>query len=255
MVEPISLFIFLVGLALGSFANAVIFRLDNLSSLLTVRSHCPYCRHRLSWSDLIPLFSYLSLGGRCRYCRGEISLQYPLVEAALGASALVLWAKFGFTLAFLIYLSLLTSLVILFVYDLKHMILPDTIVIPGFILALLGFLATYGVGLSSLTSLALGILVGGGALGLLYLAGQGNWLGLGDVKLGALLGALLGWPSVSVGLLTAFLLGSVVSLFLLAFRIRKMHSPIPFGPFLVGGGLIALLWGEELLAWLKQAFL
>ena len=113
----ISFVIFLVGLALGSFANVVIYRMDKLRSILTVPSHCPRCRHRLAWYDLIPLLSFFALRGRCRYCRKQISWQYPLVELALGSLAVLLYLELGFSLAWLFHLLVATALTILFAYD------------------------------------------------------------------------------------------------------------------------------------------
>lgn len=263
------------GLCLGSFANALVWRVHEQAkkpgkakkdlSILNGRSMCPYCKHVLAAKDLVPVLSWLSLSGKCRYCGKPISPQYPLVESAtagLFVASYVWWplALHGAqTAIFGLWLGSLVGLVALLVYDLSWMLLPDRIMYP------LGVLA----GLSALISIAsapqpliafshtvLAVAVGGGIFYLLFQLSQGKWIGGGDVKLGWLLGLVVGTPGKAILLIfAASLLGSLISLPLLLSKRLKRNSTIPFGPFLIVGGIIAVLFGTSLLHWYTHTFL
>jgi leader peptidase (prepilin peptidase)/N-methyltransferase len=253
---------FLVGLVVGSFLNVVVYRLPRMLDLdpehgvarpsgtydlARPGSHCPHCRHAIAPWDNIPILSWLLLGGRCRHCRAPIPLRYPLVEAAaaLGALALalVLADPVRAVAAMLLYWILLTLTVI----DLDHRVLPDEITLPGI---WLGLLINIPGTLTTLRSAVLGAVVGYLALwGLFHvfrLATGKEGMGYGDFKLYALLGAWLGLAQLPLVILVASALGSVVGLALIAGRRLRRDTPIPFGPFLAAGGLVALLAGPTL---------
>lgn len=256
--------IFLFGLCLGSFLNVVIFRLETGEEMIKKRSHCMECGQTLAWYDLIPLVSFLWLSGRCRYCGNKISWQYPLVELATGLLVVSIFSFQFLTLRLSVEGSLvsgcllyvLCSLVVIFVYDLRHYIIPDVILFPAIIVTILW---------RSLESL---LLLGGideiigrfslyffSALGAaifflaIILITRGKGMGLGDAKLAFLMGVLLGWPDILGALLLAFFTGAVVGVGLIFLGKKNMKSQIPFGPFLIGGTLTMLFFGRFFLEW------
>lgn len=270
----IVLTLIVLGLAFGSFINALVWRLHEQSkikskqlkikkySILKGRSMCPHCHSSLATGDLIPVLSWLWLGGKCRYCHKPISAQYPLVElitTLLFIFSYVYW-PFIFnskgTTLFIFWLFFLTGMIALAVYDLKWYLLPDKIIKP---LILLG-LAQTGVILyiansptRQLANLLLSIMIGGGIFYLIFQISAGKWIGGGDVKLGALLGLILADGNlIFLAIFMASLLGTIVSLPLLVTGKFKRTSKIPFGPFLIAGAFIARLSGVSLIAWYKH---
>jgi leader peptidase (prepilin peptidase) / N-methyltransferase len=241
-------FIFLLGLIIGSFLNCVVFRLEKEESFLKGRSYCPNCRHQLTWLDLIPVFSFLFLGGKCRYCKKKISWQYPLVEIST-AILFVLVAYFSFP-DFLTtsYLLLTTSLLlVIFIFDLKHYIIPD-----GAIFSAIGIALVYDLLRSDLLGRSdLLISAIGAALFFLaiFLISKGKWMGFGDVKLAFFMGLFLGFPKILVALFLAFLIGAIIGVCLIIFGKKKFSSEVPFGPFLIIGTFLALFFGEKLITW------
>lgn len=263
--------IFVFGLAIGSFLNAAIYRLETEHSVWHGRSFCPDCKHILGASELIPLVSFLWQRGRCHYCHRPISAQYPLVEIATGIVFCLLaywfWPalyldQFVFnyaTILNLLYLGFISCLfIIIFVYDFKYLLIPDSIVflgIGGSLLAILvkWFLSGCFFALScDFFSTILATLVGGGFFLILVTISREKWMGWGDVKLGFLLGLFLGWPNILVAMFLAFLLGSIIGVLLIVSGSKKLKSQVPFGPFLVVGAFVALLWGQALINWYWQ---
>ncbi len=239
---------FLFGLAVGSFLNCLIYRLENNQSFLKGRSFCPRCRHNLSWPDLVPILSFLSLGGRCRYCKKSISWQYPLVE--LGTGLLFLFI-FSFHLAIFHYL-IVPFLVVIFVYDLKHYLIPDKIIYPAILLAF------FCDALFNFPDLTLGYLPAALAAAAFFLAiiflSRGKWLGWGDVKLAFLMGLILGWPNILLALFLGFATGAIIGVGLIAAGKKSLKSAVPFGPFLVTGTLLTLFWGGAVINWYLSLF-
>ncbi|HZX49790.1 MAG TPA: prepilin peptidase [Candidatus Paceibacterota bacterium] len=243
--------VFIGGLLVGSFLNAVIYRLEKNESALKGRSYCPRCKHQLAWDDLIPLVSFALLGGRCRYCKGRISPQYPIVEIAtalLFAAFFVLQTEHVF---YLLYLWVVTSLlIVLFVYDLRHYILPDKILLPaiGIVLGYRVF-EVWGLGFAW----DLRFVVSGFAAALFFFAifalSRGRAMGFGDVKLALCMGLFLGWPNIAVALFAAFFAGAVAGIALILFKKKGMKSEVPFGPFLIAGTFVALFWGKLIVDW------
>ncbi len=242
--------IFLAGLGaiLGSFVNVVIHRLPRGESLVRPRSHCPRCGKTIAAFDNVPIASYLLLRGRCRHCRAPIPARYPLVEA-LGAMLLpavvlttpLLW------LAAANALFALALLAVLFI-DYDHRIIPDEITLPG---AGLGLLCAW-LGPRPLPDALWGIVLGGGgllAVALLYqLVARREGMGLGDVKLMAMVGAFCGWRGALVTIILGSLIGSVIGLMLIAGRRGTRQTQLPFGSFLAPAAWVALLVGDRLWA-------
>jgi leader peptidase (prepilin peptidase)/N-methyltransferase len=266
----ISFFIFIFGLIIGSFLNVVICRLKTKEEIFLSRSRCPHCQKNLKWFDLIPILSFLSTFGKCRYCGKKISWQYPLVEIITGGLFILIFnfqfsifneiTIFNFqTLNFSLLLFIVCSLIIIFVYDLKHYIIPDKIVFPAIIAAFfyklfemfgnwnLRFIWDLGFGIWDFQILLYAIfsaIVASSFFFAIILISKGEWMGFGDVKLAFLMGLILGWPDILFALFLAFVLGAAIGLILIGLKIKSIKSQIPFGPFLAAATIIMTLWGE-----------
>jgi leader peptidase (prepilin peptidase)/N-methyltransferase len=266
--------IFLFGLTVGSFLNVVICRLETKEPIFLSRSHCPYCGTSLKWFDNIPLLSFVFLGGRCRYCRRKISYRYPLVELATGLLFLSVVLRLpsvaeGFhgltAIASFYYLVIISFLVVIFVYDLKHYLIPDKIVYPAIGITLLYQLA-FAFDFASLrsgsnlyselvegykffTPYLLSAVLSAGFFFALVVVSKGKWMGLGDVKLAGLIGLVLGWPNILLALFLAFLSGAIIGLLLVILGKKGLKSQIPFGPFLAGATILVILFGQYLTGW------
>lgn len=264
----IGLLIFIFGLTVGSFLNCVIYRLEQKQSFLKGRSYCPYCKHTLFWQDLIPVFSFLILRGKCRYCKKPISLQYPLVEIATAVLfVLIFWIRnkisfssvnFGFDLTFGFWILISSFLIIIFVYDLKHFIIPDKIIYPAIAIALIynfyQLLTTHYLLPTVLNNLYAALGAAGFFL-FIVLVSRGKWMGVGDIKLAFLMGLLLGFPYILVALFFSFLIGAIIGIGLILAKRKTMKSEVPFGPFLVTGTFTALFLGEAIINWYWNLFI
>jgi leader peptidase (prepilin peptidase)/N-methyltransferase len=240
----------LFGLAVGSFVNVVVARVPERRSLLRPPSACPGCGTAIVWHDNIPVLSYVLLRGRCRACRVAITWRYPAVEVTTAGLWALSWWAFGLTAEFVVGLVFSTTLVAITAIDLERQIIPDVITLPGILAGLVANLAT---GRVPWLDSALGILIGGGVFLVIILA-SGGGMGGGDMKLGAMFGAFLGWKVTLVALLIAVVLGGGLALVLLASGRVKRKDPIPFGPFLACGGAIGLFWGERVMRWYLTGF-
>ena len=238
------------GLVMGSFLNVVIARLPEGRSLWWPPSSCLACATPIAWHDNIPLLSFAALRGRCRACRAAISWRYPVVEATTGLLFAAAYAIFGLSRELGVALVLLAALVALTGIDLRRQILPDVITLPGIVA---GFLANLATGRVTWIDSLLGIGLGGG-LFLLIILVSGGGMGGGDMKLGAMLGAFLGWKVALLSVFVAVLPGGVLALVMLASGLRGRKDPIPFGPFLAFGGVVGLFWGERLVTWYVGGF-
>jgi len=239
-----------VGIAIGSFLNVCIDRLPEKQSLLRPASHCPACQHRLAFKDLIPVFSYLWLRGRCRYCRAPIPQRVLWVELGTGLMFAFLWWWYGFTPELGIMSFYFCLLAVILVIDLERGVILNKVVYPAAAIALIIAAFTSNPGIIK-------VLIGGG-LGLVImllvaLVSRGG-IGWGDVKMGGLVGLLTGFPLVLVSLLLAVVSGGIVAAVLLLLKIKQRKQAIPFGPFLSLGTMLTLLWGASILNWYLQLF-
>jgi len=246
----LSIISIILGAMVGSFLNVCIYRLPKEESIIWPRSHCPTCKKMIRFYDNIPLISYLLLRGRCRYCKGPISLQYPLVEGITALSSLFLIIKFGPSLSYLFYFAFVAALIAITVIDLYHQIIPDGISLPGIGV---GLLASLVIPQITFFNSLMGILLGGGSLFLV--ATLYEWIfkregmGGGDVKLLAMIGAFLGWKAVILTILLSSLIGSTTGILIMILKGKDFKYAIPFGPFLSMGAVIALFYGENLIRW------
>ncbi len=237
------------GLAIGSFLNVCIHRLPRSLSVVRPGSYCTACGRPLRWFENVPVVAWAALRGRCRTCGAGISLQYPIVELVTPALFLLQYCALGWQPLLPVRLLFCCALVVLFVTDLRHRILPDSITLTGI-----------GVGLAAAIfvspgwpAAAIGAAAGGGALlgvakGYAWMRGE-EGLGMGDVKMLAMIGAFLGWQLTFVTLLLATLLGSAVGITMLALGLADRRYPLPFGSFLAVGAVAATVAGQPLLAW------
>jgi len=236
-------FLFFLGLSIGSFINCVVYRVNHNLSPLKGRSICPRCKHQLAWKDNIPLLSFLLLGGRCRYCSSPISWQYPIVELIAGALAFLIF-NFQFSIFNLIFNLIITySLLAIFVSDLIYTTIPDEIVFPTLFIVFIYLILQSP---NFLISNFLIFLLTAGFFYLLVLITRGRGMGLGDVKLAGLMGLILGWPKIIVALYLAFLTGAFFGVILILLKKKKFGQHIAFGPFLTTATFVSLFWGEKI---------
>jgi len=242
--------IFVLGLIVGSFSNVCIYRIPRNESIIYPASHCPKCRTTIKPIDNIPLLSYILLKGRCRHCKNKISTQYPLVEFLTGLIYLMIYLIYGLTIQTLIYIILSSALIIIAFIDLNQQIIPDVISLPGIVI---GFIISFFVPYISFVNSALGVVIGGGIILIIGLGGSVIYkkeaMGGGDVKLAAMIGAFLGWKYIIISLFLGFFLGALAGIILIMSKIKSKEDAIPFGPFIVLGSFITLLWGEKIISW------
>ena len=245
MEEFMTILIFIYGIIIGSFLNVCIYRIPREESIAFPSSHCTSCGTSLKWYDNIPLFSYISLRGKCRYCQSKISKQYPIVEALNGITYIVLFYYYNLSLDFVFYSLISSTLIVITFIDLIEMIIPDILVIIILILSLFHKILNYfiyNISPEFLNSF-LGLLLAGGIFLAIVLLSRGG-MGGGDVTLIGALGFVLGIRLVLLNILLSFILGAIISIVLLATKIKTRKDPIPFGPFIVLAFFITLVWGE-----------
>lgn len=249
--------VFIIGSAVGSFLNVVICRLPEKRSIVKGRSCCPYCQTAIKLRDLIPILSFFLLRGKCRQCRKKISWQYPIIELVSGLLFVFLaWQHqlpVNFDNAFFYRnIVFVAALIVIFVTDLRYYLIFQAVTIPVMFFALIAntFLYSYsGDWLTTLSYLVLAGAISGGFFFLQYYLSKGKWIGGGDVYLGLLMGFMLGVQNVLLALFIAYIIGAIVSVFLLLFRRKKLKSQVPFGVFLSLATFIALSWGDVILNW------
>ena len=246
----IVLYVAIFGLIVGSYLNVVVYRLPLGLSTVYPRSRCPGCGSLIRARDNVPVFSFLLLRGRCRHCGTAISWRYPLVEAATGALFVASLLRFGLTPQTLVAMVFSCLMLVLALIDYDHMLLPDRITLPG---TAVGLATQLVAPLAGLVPAVVGALLGAGILlavwGLWWVVRREEGMGLGDVKMLALVGAFLGWQGVLVTLFFGALSGSVVGLALMRRGSADMRSKLPFGVFLAMGAIVALFFGEALVGW------
>ncbi|MBI2639790.1 MAG: prepilin peptidase [Candidatus Sungbacteria bacterium] len=262
--------IILLGLAAGSFLNVIVFRLGSSESILWGRSHCVSCKHVLQWSELIPVLSFLVLGGKCRSCHESISWRYPIVELLTAGSFFLTYLRYkevlflnfpfspflsssytevSFAFGLVFYLVIVFLLIGIAVYDWRTFIIAPALMIPFFALSAAGVF--FGWLLGQPLADASWTIVTAAAVFFFFFAifyfSKGRALGFGDAELAPTIVLFLGAAKGAVALLLSFWIGAVVGVSLIIFGAAKMKSKIPFGPFLAAGALLALWWGDALI--------
>jgi leader peptidase (prepilin peptidase)/N-methyltransferase len=236
------------GLAWGSFLNVVIYRLPLRMSLGKPSSSCPHCNEKIKFYDNIPVFSFLLLRGKCRHCKGRISLRYPLVELLTAVSFLLLYSQHSLSFFFFASCLFTCALIALGFIDFYHQILPDEITLPGLLLALIYSLFRTDL---NLRQALIGAVAGAGFLLFIYVAyyllRKQEGLGLGDVTMMLLIGAYLGWRQAFFTLILASFVGALVGIFFILYKKKDFKYSLPFGTFLAPAAFAALLWGERII--------
>ena len=238
-----SVFFGLYGIVIGSFVNVVILRIPIKESVTLTRSHCMTCGHVLSWYELIPLFSYLFLGGKCRHCKTHISAQYPIVEALNGIIYVVLYLACGISVECILYCLCASALLALSVIDWRTKEIPVGFNIFILLLGLIRLVTDIG----NWSQYVIGLFAVSGFLFLLHLITKGRGIGGGDIKLMAATGLLLGWQLNIIAFLLGCVIGSIIHLSIMA--IKKAGRELAFGPYLSAGVFVAMIWGEQLVSW------
>ncbi len=246
----IEVFIFIFGLCIGSFLNVCIYRLPASKSIVHPRSMCSNCGTLIASYDNIPIISYLWLRGRCRHCRTKISLRYPIVEFLCGLFALGAYLKFDLTIEALIYFLFFAALMVVTFIDLDHRIIPDVITLPGIPIC---FAAGFALPTITYKDALLGILCGGGSLFLVAwiysLITKKEGMGGGDIKLLAMIGAIVGWKGVLFTIFVASLVGTLAGLAVMLQSRKGLKLAVPFGPFLSIGSITYIFFGTPLITW------
>lgn len=246
------LFTFLFGVCIGSFLNVCIYRIPEGQSIVTVPSHCMTCGKKLHWYELVPLFSWLALRGKCLGCKAKISPQYPIVEAANGLLwCLVLWVK-GPCIDMLLCCALLSAFFVLSVIDARTMEIPNGIVIFILVLAVIRAALNIFIYKQPWLDIVLGPVIMGGAFFAILLISDGRAMGGGDVKLLFAVGLFLGLKLTLFGLVVACIAGAVIHVSLMA--IKKVGRQLAFGPYLSLGFAVSALWGAKCVEWYLSMF-
>ncbi len=237
------------GAIVGSFLNVCIYRLPRGSSVVWPASACANCGRSLAWFENFPLVSYLALAGRCRTCRERISIRYPIIEAITAVMFAGAWWLYGPSPLLASRLIFGSALIVLFAIDLEHHLLPNAITLPGIVV---GFLFSFMTEPGWIASL-IGILLGGGVLYAMaeayYRIREEEGLGMGDVKMLAMVGAFLGWQLTFVTLMLASFAGSLIGGLVILMRRGGMKTALPFGTFLAVGAALAATVGYPLMDW------
>ncbi len=238
-----TLFIFILGTIIGSFLNVCIFRIPQNQSIAYPPSTCGSCSAKLKPIDLIPLLSYILIKGKCRYCKSKFSIRYPLIELLTGLIFLLSYHAVGLEPVLIKYLFLSSILIIISFIDIEYQIIPDRLVLFTMLIGIV--LNIYTKDITFLSSL-IGLAIGGGLLLLIALLTNGA-MGGGDIKLMAVMGYYIGWPATIMALFISFVLGGIVGILLILFKLKSRKDLVPFGPFLALGTIVSALYYHQIL--------
>lgn len=235
--------VFLYGIVIGSFLNVCIYRIPKQENIVKIRSHCMNCGYQLRWYDLVPVFSYLCLRGRCRSCKQKISVQYPLIELLNGVLYCIVFAVYGISGEALLFALLASALVTLSVIDFRTYEIPPGIDLFILALGLIRIVTDY----ADWFDYAIGFFLVSGFLYIVYLVTKGRGIGGGDIKLMAVSGLLLGWKQILLAFVLGCIIGSVIHI--ARMKISGQGHVLAFGPYLSVGILISALAGDRMITW------
>ena len=237
--------IFILGIVIGSFLNVCIYRIPMEKSIAFPPSHCTNCKHSLKPLDLIPILSYICLGGKCKYCNEKISVRYPIIELINGILYLLVYLKFGLTLVALKYCILVSILIVIGMIDYDTQFVFTSTTIFGGIIAGIFIIIQAALYNTGIIDLFLGGVIGFAIIGLIVFLTKG--MGEGDIEIAAVCGLFLGVKGILLGLFLAVILGGIVGIIILLLKLKKAKEKIAFGPCIAIGSLISMLWGVEIL--------
>ncbi len=246
---PIYIVIFIFGIVLGSFLNVCIYRIPQKQDIVKERSHCMQCDHPLGWYELIPLFSYLIQGGKCRACKSKISVQYPLIEGANGILYVFIFMINGINVDSLLYCLLTSALLVLSVIDWRTYEIPVGINVFIFVLGL----ARTALHYQDWANHVIGFFAVSAVLYLIIVVTKGRGIGGGDMKLMAVCGLFLGWKEIILAFCLGCIIGSVVHI--IRMRVTKCDHVLALGPYLSVGVVLAMLWGNQWITWYFSQFI
>lgn len=235
--------VYLYGIVIGSFLNVLIFRIPKKEKLVMTRSHCMSCGYQLRWFDLIPLLSFLALGGKCRKCKTRLSVQYPMIEALNGALYLAVFARYGISVESLLYCLLFSALLALSVIDFRTYEIPTGF---NYFILTLGLIRV-ATDFANWTEYAIGLVAVSLVLYIIYRVSNGAAIGGGDVRLMAATGLLIGWKKNILAFVLGCIIGSVIHL--ARMKISKADHVLAMGPYLAAGVALTVMWGDEMIAW------
>lgn len=235
--------IFVYGIVIGSFVNVLIYRLPKHENIVTKNSHCMSCEHQLKWYDLVPLFSWLFLKGKCRYCKTKISVQYPLIELINGCGYVLIFLVVGMNLNSILYALCFSILVAISVIDWRTYEIPVGLNISIGVLGVVHLVLNY----TDFANYLIGMVCVSGFLFLLFVLTAGRGIGGGDIKLMAVCGLLLGWKNIILALMLGCIIGSIVHLTLM--KVKGEGRVLAFGPYLSVGVFIVMLFGNSMINW------
>lgn len=235
--------IFLYGIVIGSFLNVCIYRIPKQENIVKIRSHCMNCGYQLKWYDLVPVFSYLCLGGKCRSCKKKISVQYPFIELLNGVLYCIVFAVYGISVEALLYALLASALITLSVIDFRTYEIPVGINLFILALGLIRIVADY----ANWLDYAVGFFIVSGFLYIVHWITKGRGIGGGDIKLMAVCGLLLGWEEILLAFVLGCIVGSVIHL--VRMKISGQGHVLAFGPYLSMGVMITALAGDRMITW------
>lgn len=242
------LLVFMYGVVIGSFLNVLIYRIPLKENIATNRSHCMKCGAQIKWYDLIPLLSYLILGGKCRNCKAKISKQYPLVEGINGCGYVLIFAINGFSLLSILESLLFSILIVITVVDWRTYEIHPALNIAIGILGVIRVILDY----SNLLEYLIGFCVVSGFLLIIFFLTKGRGIGGGDIKLMAAAGLFLGWKRVILAFFIGVVLGAIIHPLMM--KIKHKERMLAFGPYLSAGIFIACLWGDKIITWYLSFF-
>ena len=235
--------IFIFGITIGSFLNVCIYRIPLGESIVTAPSHCMTCGRKLKWYDMVPVFSWLVLGGKCRNCKSKISVQYPIIEGVNGILYVMICAVNGLEWSSVIYCFMASALLVLSIIDWRTYEIPFGINVFLFVLGIAMTILDRG----NLVEHLIGMICVSGLLGILYLLTGGRAIGGGDIKLMFACGLILGWKLILLAFFLRCIIGSVVHIIRMA--VKKAGRMLAMGPYLSAGILLAALWGNAWINW------
>lgn len=250
-IEYIILAIF--GMVIGSFLNVCICRIPNEESISYPPSHCTNCNHRLMPFDLIPIFSFAFLKGKCRYCRKKISFQYPIIEALNCIFYIIIFFKYGISITALKYCILTSILIVISFIDYKTQYVYRSTTIFGAISGFLFLLVHFIVYKNGVLDSILGGIIGFLIIKIIVVITKG--MGDGDAEIAAVCGLFLGIKGILIGLFLGFIIGGVSGIIIIIFKLKKLKDKIAFGPFIAIGVFISMMWSNEILEWYIKVFL
>lgn len=241
-----SILFFIYGLIIGSFLNVCIYRIPRGESIVVTSSHCTCCSKKIKFYDLIPVVSYIILKGKCRYCKSNISIRYPIIEVITGLIYLSIFQVYGLSLISLKYIILMSFFIVISIIDYETQDIFFMTTYPCIIIGILFSIFGKYFFNDNLNSYLIGFLVSAAIIGFFVLITKGRGMAAGDIEIAAICGVFLGVESSLVTIALAFVIGTIYSVFLLVVKGKSRKEPVAFGPFLFMGSLIALFYGHEI---------